>query len=123
LALKDLTLNKIRNRVVTSATVLIAKHLGMTFFGSRETRISSPLIAKDLGKKRWPRVKAALYLRYRAQRSHRRDECVKRDSFHRQPKHVKRRAGEDRIDRIYRMNGQVLEFPFLYEIIKRLSSI
>jgi hypothetical protein len=48
LALKDLTLNKIRNRVATSATVLMVNDLGMTFFGGGETRIGSSLIDKDL---------------------------------------------------------------------------
>ena len=60
LALKDLTLNKIRNKVATSATVLMIKDLGMTFFVSRETRISSSLIVKDLGQKRWPRLTGEL---------------------------------------------------------------
>jgi hypothetical protein len=48
LGLKDLILNKKRNRVVTSATVLMAKDLGMSFFGIVETRISSSLIINDL---------------------------------------------------------------------------
>jgi hypothetical protein len=61
LTLRHLTLNKNRNRVVTSATVLMAKDLSMTFFGIVETRISSSLIINDLQQKRMAKAKGVIY--------------------------------------------------------------
>jgi len=46
--LRHLKYNKILNRSSTSATLLIAKDLGMTFFGCREARFSSSLIVRQL---------------------------------------------------------------------------
>ena len=48
LTLRNLTLNKNRNRVVTSATLLMDKDLGITFLGIGKARFSSSLIIKDL---------------------------------------------------------------------------
>jgi hypothetical protein len=61
LALRHLTLNKNRNRVVTSATVLMDKDLGMSFFGIVETRISSSLIINDLQQRGMAKAKGVIF--------------------------------------------------------------